>query len=111
MQLQMYALPRASISLKASLIDGLKVWSTGTLDRLYSIYSIFDVGDVFCVAYSSVLQTAYFGAQNTSIQWYDLRQKDSRPPPTPTTHPYRRNHRFFDSKGPGGVSTPRPESS
>lgn len=69
----------------------------------------------------------YLGAQNTSIQvgvnicpvevlltavkWYDLAQKDSRQPPDPTSHPLYRNHRFFDSKGPGGLSTPRPASS
>ncbi len=35
-------------------------------------------------------------------------QKDLRPPPNPTSHPSHRNHRFFDSKGPGGLSTPRP---
>jgi len=82
---------------------------------------------VFSVAYSSELQTVYLGAQNTSIQvglrkrlvklllmvvkWYDLAQKDSRPPLDPTSHPSHRNHRFFDSKGPGGLSTPRPASS
>lgn len=42
-------------------------------------------------------------------QWYDLRQKDSRPHPPPSTHPYLREDRFFDSLGPGGVRTPRPE--
>lgn len=45
-----------------------------------------------------------------SRQWYDLREKDSRPLPDPTSHPTHRNHRFFDSTGPGGVSTPRPVS-
>ncbi|KAI9878928.1 MAG: hypothetical protein M1830_010112 [Pleopsidium flavum] len=89
----------------------VNVWCTETLNRLYSIYSTYDVGDVFCVAYSADLQTLYVGAQNTSIQWYDLTQKDFRPPPNPTSHPSHRNHRFFDSKGPGGLSTPRPASS
>lgn len=42
------------------------------------------------------------------IKWYDLKHKDTRPPPNPQSHPDHRNHRFFDSKGPGGVSTPRP---
>ena len=48
------------------------------------------------------------GAQNTSIQWYDLKEKDSRPSPKPESHPYHRANRFFDSTGPGGVRTPRP---
>ncbi len=46
----------------------------------------------------------------TAVKWYDLAQKDSRPPLNPTSHPSHRNHRFFDSKGPGGASTPRPSS-
>ncbi|KAI9672954.1 MAG: hypothetical protein M1817_003118 [Caeruleum heppii] len=88
----------------------INVWSIPSLNRLYSIYSTYDVGDVFCVAYSPLLHTVYLGAQNTSIQWYDLRAKDTRPLPNPTSHPTYRNHRFFDSKGPGGVCTPRPVS-
>ncbi|KAL9099398.1 MAG: hypothetical protein Q9163_005096 [Psora crenata] len=85
----------------------VNVWDASTLQRLYSIYSKYDVGDVFCVAYSSAMQSVYLGAQNTSIQWYDLSRKDLRPAPDPTAHPSYRNHRFFDSKGPTGVSTPR----
>lgn len=46
----------------------VNVWDAVEFRLLYSIYSTFDVGDVFCVAYSSSLQTVYFGAQNTSIQ-------------------------------------------
>lgn len=45
-----------------------QVWSTRTFDRLYSIYSHHDVGDIFAVAYSSSLRTIYCGGQNTSIQ-------------------------------------------
>ncbi len=88
----------------------VNVWSTRTLKRLYSIYSKYDVGDVFCVVYSSALQTVYLGAQNTSIQWYNLAERDVRPAPDPTSHPSSRSHRFFDSKGPTGVSTPRSQS-
>ena len=88
----------------------VNVWDTSSLQCLYSIYSTYDVGHIFCVAYSSELQCVYLGAQNTSIQWYDLSRKDLRPAPDPTSHPSYRNHRFFDSKGPTGVSTPRPPS-
>lgn len=45
-----------------------KVWSTRTFERLYSIYSHHDVGDIFAVVYSSSLKTVYCGGQNTSIQ-------------------------------------------
>lgn len=46
----------------------VNVWCTNGFTRVYSIYSHYDVGDVFCVAYSSQLETVYIGAQNTSIQ-------------------------------------------
>lgn len=46
----------------------------------------------------------------TQRQWYDLNEKDRRPKPTPILHPWLREDRFFDSLGPGGVRTPRPES-
>lgn len=88
----------------------VNVWCTESFQRLYSIYSRYDVGDVFCVSYSSDLETVYLGSQNTSLQWYDLSERDSKPPADPTAHPFYRNHRFFDSKGPTGVSTPRPPS-
>ena len=45
-----------------------KVWCTQSLRRIYSIYSTYDVGDVFSVVYSTKLETVYLGAQNTSIQ-------------------------------------------
>ncbi|KAF2009706.1 glutathione degradosome [Aaosphaeria arxii CBS 175.79] len=86
----------------------VNVWSTTTFLRLYAIWSTYDVGDIFCVAYSSYHKTVYLGAQNASIQWYDLKEKDSRPRPALTSHPSERVDRFFDSAGPGGVRTPRP---
>lgn len=87
----------------------VNVWHTKTLQRVYCIWSTYDVGDVFCVSYSTTLQTVYLGAQNTSIQWYDLREKDQRPLATPSTHPLLREDRFFDSLGPDGMRTPRLE--
>ncbi|KAF2760251.1 beta-Ala-His dipeptidase [Pseudovirgaria hyperparasitica] len=89
----------------------VNVWDTSTLTLLYSIYSTYDTGDVFCVTYSADLQVVYLGAQNTSIQWYDLKEKESRPRPKPSAHPSFRQDRFFDSSGPGGVRTPRQCSS
>ncbi|KAL8839183.1 MAG: hypothetical protein Q9170_001832 [Blastenia crenularia] len=88
----------------------VNVWCMDTLKQLYSIYSTYDVGDVFCVVYSSSLDTVYLGSQNTSIQWLDLSNKDKRPTPDLSRHPFNRNHRFFDSKGPGGAQTPRSAS-
>ena len=87
----------------------VNVWRTRDLKRRCCLYSSFDVGDIFCVAYSSALETVYLGAQNTTIQWCNQDQKGTKACPT-------RNDRresvkddpFFDSRGPGGVRTPRP---
>ena len=84
----------------------VNVWNAKSMSRLFSIYSTHDVGDVFCAVYSRDLNTIYLGAQNTSIQWCELTESD-RDRPDLARHPSQRNHRFFDSKGPGGVSTPR----
>lgn len=88
----------------------VNAWCPKNLRRLYHIYSTYDVGDVFSVAYSTQFQTAYFGAQNTSIQWCSLKDSASRPTPSEERHPDRRNHRFFDSVAAGGTMTPRPAS-
>jgi di- and tripeptidase len=46
----------------------INAWNTKDYTRVYSIFSDYDIGDIFCVAYSSQLQTVYLGSQNTSIQ-------------------------------------------
>ncbi|KAF2825480.1 beta-Ala-His dipeptidase [Ophiobolus disseminans] len=86
----------------------VNVWCTCTFKHLYALWSPYDIGDIFCIAYSSHHRTVYLGAQNTSIQWYDLKEKDARPPPALASHPSERKNRFFDSLGPGGVQTPKP---
>ncbi|KAG9243478.1 hypothetical protein BJ878DRAFT_510476 [Calycina marina] len=87
----------------------VNTWCAQSLKRLYSIYSTYDVGEVFSVAYSAQFETVYLGAQNTSIQWASLKDSAARPTPNPERHPNRRNHRFFDSVQAGGTSTPRPQ--
>ncbi|CAG8975688.1 hypothetical protein HYALB_00007892 [Hymenoscyphus albidus] len=89
----------------------VNAWCPNDLKRLYHIYSTYDVGDVFSVAYSKQFETVYLGAQNTSIQWCSLKDSATRPRPNPDSHPDRRNHRFFDSVQHGGTSTPRPQPS
>ncbi|KAF7713065.1 Glutathione degradosome Dug2 [Penicillium ucsense] len=84
----------------------VNVWSTRTFERLYSIYSHHDVGDIFSVVFSSTNETIYCGAQNTSIQWCNLSEEGSLDK-TPAAHPSKRTHRFFDSRGPDGTRAPR----
>jgi di- and tripeptidase len=88
----------------------VNAWCPVNLKRLYHIYSTYDVGDVFSVAYSAQFETVYLGAQNTSIQWCSLKDSSTRRTPNPENHPDRRNHRFFDSVAVGGTSTPRPHT-
>jgi di- and tripeptidase len=88
----------------------VNAWCPDTLKRIYHIYSTYDVGDVFSVAYSTQFETVYLGAQNTSIQWCSLKLSSTRRTPNPDNHPDRRNHRFFDSVQAGGTSTPRQQT-
>ncbi|KAF3343105.1 hypothetical protein VdG2_09092 [Verticillium dahliae VDG2] len=85
----------------------INAWCPASLKRLYEIYSTYDVGDIFSVAYSTQNETLYIGAQNTSIQWVNLKDPRNRAMHESATHPDRRNHRFFDSRAVGGTSTPR----
>lgn len=90
----------------------VNVWDTRTLKRTHCLYSSFDVGDVFCVAYSAELQTVYLGAQNTTIQWCQIAQDAAKELPLRARGAsIRPGDRFFDSAGPGGVRTPRPAGS
>jgi di- and tripeptidase len=77
------------------------------MKRLYEIYSMYDVGDIFSVAYCARLDTVYVGAQDTSIQWVSLNDAKAVVAQDSDRHPYRRYHPFFDSKAVGGTSTPR----
>lgn len=87
----------------------VNVWCPRSMNRLYEIYSTSDTfGDNFSVAYSSQHETVYYGAQNTNIQWVGLKDATRRAAQDSTSHPDRRNHRFFDSRAVGGASTPRP---
>jgi len=85
----------------------ISIWCPRTLKRLYEIYSLHDVGDIFSVAYSPQHETVYFGAQNTSIQWVNIKDPRRKSAHDTAQHPDRRSHRFFDSAPAGGTSTPR----
>lgn len=83
------------------------VWCPKSFARLYEIYSTYDVGDVFSVAYSPQRETLYFGTQTQDIQWIRLTDPTRRMPHESGNHPDKRQHRFFDSRAIGGTSTPR----
>ena len=87
----------------------VNVWSIATLTQTCCLYTSFDVGDIFCVAFSNTLQTVYLGAQNTTIQWCPLKEHSTKSPTTTShVHPSLRDDPFFDSAGPGGIRTPKP---
>ncbi|KAK0707847.1 hypothetical protein B0H67DRAFT_497087 [Lasiosphaeris hirsuta] len=85
----------------------ISVWCPKTFNRLYEIYSTYDVGDVFSVAYSAQRGTVYFGTQTQDIQWACLNDPSIQVSQDSTSHPDKRQHRFFDSHAVGGTSTPR----
>ena len=80
----------------------VNVWSTESLERLYSLISQFEIGDIFCAVHSAKIQTLFWGAQNSSVQWYKL--STDAAVRSPVSAPGPRKHRFFDSLGPGGTS-------
>ena len=87
----------------------VNVWRTRDLSRECCLYSFYDVGDIFCVSYSTALRTVYLGAQNTTIQWCCQDQKGTQACPRRQERGVApRDDPFFDSRGPGGVRTPRP---
>lgn len=45
-----------------------QIWSTNDFQRLYSIHSTEDVGDIFSIVYSTDLETIFVGAQDQSVQ-------------------------------------------
>ena len=87
----------------------VNVWYTKSLTRACCLYSSYDIGDIFTVSYSASLRTVYVGAQNTTIQWCGLQDEpDQKDLSLSAVHPSLRDDPFFDSRGPGGIATPRP---
>ncbi|KAK3380959.1 hypothetical protein B0H63DRAFT_194800 [Podospora didyma] len=86
----------------------VNIWCPKSFTRLFEIYSTYDVGDVFSVAYSPQHETVYIGTQTQDIQWISLKDPARRVTvDDATNHPDKRQHRFFDSRAVGGTSTPR----
>lgn len=81
----------------------VKVWDVTTMKETHTIYSLVDIGDIFSLAWSSSLNTIFFGAQNASILFVHL--LDSIPKDDPSSLPSQRFDKFFDSTGPTGRSS------
>ncbi|KAH9829631.1 Zn-dependent exopeptidase [Rhodofomes roseus] len=93
----------------------IRVWSTRTLTPLYLInpHGETDAGDLFSLVWCPVLQTLYFGCQDTSLQWFtfpsalhtqatspssvQFTNDDPIPSGRSTPTSARRVHKFFDS--------------
>ncbi|KKY17511.1 putative wd repeat protein [Phaeomoniella chlamydospora] len=75
------------------------VWSAKSLKRISTIISHHDVGDIFCLAYSSRMQLLLCGTQSQSLQWYHLEEAESSESRKSSYED--RRHKFFDSLGPG----------
>lgn len=99
--------PKRSILVSSAGDALVSVWCSNTFVRLYEIYWLDHIGDVFSCAYSAQQDTVYIGAQNTSIQWVSLSDPDRRVSHNNPNHPDQRIDPFFDSKAVGGKTTPR----
>lgn len=104
-----------------------KVWCTTKLIPLYILnpYLDTDSGDIFCLSYSSHLQTVYFGCQNTSLQWFDFNSLSSERSACPCSNgpdafndplilqesdirPGSKRNKFFGDGIASGQATPTP---
>lgn len=90
----------------------VKAWDLRTRKELFTIYSVYDIGDIFTIAWAPNHEYLFLGAQNASIQWIQLYEKTSyHATQDPRGLPARRFDRFFDSKGPGGQMCPLQQQS
>ncbi|CDO56314.1 hypothetical protein DV495_004245 [Geotrichum candidum] len=86
----------------------VKAWDLSTRKELYTIYSVYDIGDVFSVVWAPNNEYLILGSQNASIQWIKLYDKESyNTTKDPSGLPSVRFDRFFDSTGPGGRLAPQ----
>uniref|UniRef100_A0A093VIM6 Putative di-and tripeptidase DUG2 n=1 Tax=Talaromyces marneffei PM1 TaxID=1077442 RepID=A0A093VIM6_TALMA len=106
--LSLFISPDGQLLFSSGSDSVVNVWSTSTFERLYTIYSHHDVGDIFTVVYSQQLNTVFCGGQNTSLQWCNLSTDGEG---AVARHPSQRTHRFFDSRGPGGSINPQSDDS
>lgn len=90
----------------------IQIWSTITLDPLYVLVPYLETGagDLFSLAWSSILQTIFIGCQNTSLQWHTFHDPishagssvsicdiSSSTSSASTPAGARKAHKFFDS--------------
>lgn len=82
----------------------VKVWDVTQMKETHTIYSLVDIGDIFSLCWCNANKTIYFGCQNASILFveFDLTKHTG----DFNSLPSNRFDKFFDSKGPTGVSSP-----
>ena len=85
------------------------IWSAQSLERLQSLRSYYETGDIFCLTHSSRLDVIFLGAQNGSISWQQLESEGNRNSVPSKRLSNLRTHKFFDSTGPGGSLDPLQE--
>ncbi|KAL8920673.1 MAG: hypothetical protein Q9208_006155 [Pyrenodesmia sp. 3 TL-2023] len=84
------------------------VWSLETYERIDSIKA--HHRSVLSLYVAKNDELLFSSGGDAIVNWYDLSDRDKRPISDLSRHPLNRNHRFFDSRGPGGAPTPRPSS-
>ncbi|PVU86501.1 hypothetical protein BB559_006511 [Furculomyces boomerangus] len=61
----------------SSSVDGtVRVWDTNTLECLHKIIAGRNSGAIFSIAYHEKFETLILGCQNTTIQWFSLKNRD-----------------------------------
>lgn len=99
----------------------VRVWRVGSRDshhgvcltEMATIYSVTDIGDIFSMKYLDSLDTLVFGCQNASLLFLEnlcermcIAQKSSTR--DMNRLPHRRYDKFFDSQGPTGTGSKKP---
>ena len=86
--------------------SAVNVWSSQSLERLQSLRSYYETGDIFCLTHSLQLNRIFLGAQNGSISWHQITTQEADISAPSKRLSSLRTHKFFDSTGPGGSLDP-----
>ncbi|KAJ2613978.1 hypothetical protein H4S08_001942 [Coemansia sp. RSA 1365] len=86
--------------------DGkVRAWDVHTLECLYVVYAGVNSGSILSLVYSRTHDVLVLGCQNTSIQVFDVANKDSKSREERLEEIATRHSGFFDSAKPASEST------